>query len=454
MIDRPPAPAGATPARTAAQRAAGVHPEPVIEVAGLGKCYHVYDRPIDRFKQAVLRGRRLHREFWALRGVSLTLRPGEALGIIGRNGSGKSTLLQVLAGTLAPTEGRVTVRGKVAALLELGAGFNKEFTGRENVYIAGALRGLSRAEIDTHFPDIVAFADIGDFVDQPVKTYSSGMYVRLAFAVSAHVRPEVLVIDEALAVGDVFFQQKCHRFMADRLRDTTRIVVSHDLRAVASLCERVIVLDHGRMVFEGQPREAIAFYTGLVHRQHFGASSPSPLQGTLTGPNSPGVQAPAEIDWVELRDPHSTGPITLERVALTDPSGRAVGVLKPGDSYLCFYMVHAREPLDALIFGVMVNDRLGTPICGDNTVSLEDGLVTLPSPGRYVVRLEYRWPELQPGDYTATFGVGRGTDALHHDVLSWAQNAVAIRAISPSRPVHGVFNNPVRGLEVTPVEPA
>ncbi len=420
-----------------------------IRVDGLGKCYHIYTKPIDRLRQALARGtKRYYREFWALRDVSVTLRKGEALGIIGRNGSGKSTLLQIIAGTLAPTEGRVEVDGEVAALLELGAGFSREFTGRENVYMAGAIRGLSRARIDELFPAIVEFADIGDFIDQPVKTYSSGMYVRLAFAVSAHVLPDILIVDEALAVGDVFFQQKCHRFMAERLKGSTRILVSHDLRAIANHCERVIVIDRGRVVHEGAPREAIACYTSLIHRDHFGASSPIPSQGALTGPNRP--TAAEEIQWVDLEN-ESSGPVSIERVAITDRAGRPAPVLKPGDRFSCHYVVRAAERADRLIFGVMIQDRFGNRICGDNSVSLPQGPVTLPGAGRYAVRLDYVWPDLQPGDYTATFGVGRGEHAHHHDVLSWAHNAVAIRAISPNRPIHGLFTNPLLSMEVTPL---
>ena len=176
----------------------------VIEAREIGKCYHIYERPQDRLKQMLWRGRRrFYREFWALREVSFTVRRGETVGVIGRNGSGKSTLLKMLCGTLAPTTGTLAVRGRVAALLELGTGFNPEFTGRENVYLNAAILGLDDAEIEHYLPEILAFADIGEFIDQPVKTYSSGMAVRLAFAVAAHVRADILVIDEALAVGDV-----------------------------------------------------------------------------------------------------------------------------------------------------------------------------------------------------------------------------------------------------------
>lgn len=222
--------------------------EPVIRVQQLGKCYQIYDRPQDRLKQSLWRGKRqFYREFWALRDISFEVGRGETVGVIGRNGSGKSTLLQLVAGTLSPTAGSVAVRGRVAALLELGSGFNPEFTGRENVVLNATILGLSREEIDARFDSIVAFADIGDFIDQPVKIYSSGMVLRLAFAVSVSVDPDILIVDEALAVGDLAFQYKCMDRL-DRLTKsgTTLLFVSHDIHAVKAFCSRVIYLSQGR----------------------------------------------------------------------------------------------------------------------------------------------------------------------------------------------------------------
>ena len=202
----------------------------VIRIEQAGKCYHMYDKPQDRLKQALLRWNRTYfREFWAVRGVSLEMQRGEAVGIVGRNGSGKSTLLQMIAGTLAPTEGRVQVAGRIAALLELGSGFNPEFTGRENVYLNGTILGLSTREIDERFDAIAGFADIGTFIDQPVKTYSSGMMVRLAFAVQVQVSPDILIVDEALAVGDALFQKRCFQRLEElRSQGVTLLFVSHD----------------------------------------------------------------------------------------------------------------------------------------------------------------------------------------------------------------------------------
>lgn len=211
---------------------------------GLGKCYQIYDKPHDRLLQMVCRGhKQYYREFWAVRDISFTVRKGETVGIVGRNGSGKSTLLQMICGTLSPTLGNIDVNGKVAALLELGAGFNPEFTGRENVYMASALYGLNKTQVDKRFKDIEAFADIGEHIEQPVKSYSSGMFVRLAFAVIANVDADILVIDEALAVGDVFFQQKCMRFLRMFQENSgTVLFVSHDMGSVLSLCDKAVLL--------------------------------------------------------------------------------------------------------------------------------------------------------------------------------------------------------------------
>ncbi len=236
--------------------------EVAIRVQNLSKCYQIYDRPQDRLKQSLWRGRkRFYREFWALRDVSFEVGKGETVGIIGRNGSGKSTLLQLIVGTLNPTEGGVKTDGRVAALLELGSGFNPDFTGRENVYMNGAILGLSREDIDTRFEAIAAFADIGDFIDQPVKTYSSGMMVRLAFSVSINVDPNILIVDEALAVGDMGFQIKCMEQL-DRLTKSgiTMLFVSHDIGTIKAFCSRVIYLVDGRMKAFGSASDMVELY--------------------------------------------------------------------------------------------------------------------------------------------------------------------------------------------------
>lgn len=251
--------------------------EIAIKVENLSKCYQIYDQPRDRLKQFVLpRLQRLaaqpqkqyFREFWALKDVSFDVKKGETVGIIGRNGSGKSTLLQIITGTLAPTSGSVTTKGRIAALLELGSGFNPEFTGRENIYLNGALLGFSTAQINDKFDAIAAFADIGEHLDQPVKTYSSGMLVRLAFAVQVQVEPEILIVDEALAVGDALFQKRCFQRIEKLVSDgTTVLFVSHDQESVRTLTSRALLLNKGRSVEWGLSSEVVLSYRKLLHAE-------------------------------------------------------------------------------------------------------------------------------------------------------------------------------------------
>jgi lipopolysaccharide transport system ATP-binding protein len=249
--------------------------EIAIKVEGLGKCYQIYDQPHDRLKQFVLPRlqqlvsqpqRKYHREFWALKDVSFDVKKGETVGIIGRNGSGKSTLLQIITGTLTPTFGTVTTKGRIAALLELGSGFNSDFTGRENVYLNGALLGFSTAQIDEKFDAIASFADIGEHLDQPVKTYSSGMLVRLAFAVQVQVEPEILIVDEALAVGDALFQKRCFQRIEKLVSDgTTVLFVSHDQESIRTLTNRALLLNKGRPIEWGLSSEVVLKYRQLLH---------------------------------------------------------------------------------------------------------------------------------------------------------------------------------------------
>ena len=251
--------------------------EIAIRVKNLSKCYQVYDRPNDRLKQSFyprlqrIVGRhpkQYYHEFWALQGISFEVQRGDALGIIGRNGSGKSTLLQIICGTLAPTAGEVVLDGRVAALLELGSGFNPEFTGRENVYLNASILGLTKDEIDSRFEAITAFADIGDFIDQPVKTYSSGMFVRLAFAVVVHVDADILIVDEALSVGDAFFTQKCMTKIKElRNSGITLLFVSHDSNAVKALCSKALLLDKGGISFMGNTNSVVDHYYGAVAQE-------------------------------------------------------------------------------------------------------------------------------------------------------------------------------------------
>ncbi|MCA9279799.1 MAG: ABC transporter ATP-binding protein [Phycisphaeraceae bacterium] len=432
-------------------QSASAQREIAIRVQGVSKCYHVYTKPVDRLKQAIYRWKKqCYKEFWALHEVDLTLYRGQTLGIIGRNGAGKSTLLQIICGTLRPTTGSVEVHGKISALLELGSGFNKDFTGRENVYLAGAIRGLSRKQIDSLLDSILSFADIGSFIDQPLHTYSSGMVVRLAFAVAAHVEPDILVVDEALSVGDIFFQQKCARYMRDKLANTTKLLVSHDLGSIAQHCDRAVVLSRGRLAFEGTPKDAIAYYTKIVHSEQRADSEATQQFTTNQDQFHRANSTQASLPWVPVTDEKrgGVGKARITRVAVTNFDLTPIGVLQPGDGYICHAEFETDEAMDQLIFGTLLQDRFGNAVCGDNTCSLEDPVTSVGCAGRHQVSLEFRWPEIRQGAYTLTFGIGQGDHPLYHDIQCWAHNVVEIKSASPRIAIHGLFNNHIRSMEV------
>ncbi len=299
-----------------------------IRVDGVAKRYRIFARPFDRllFQMFGLRETRCE-PFDALHELSFAVRPGETLGLIGRNGAGKSTLLQIICGTLTPSTGNVAVNGRVAALLELGAGFNPEFTGRENVYMNAAIYGLDRAEIDRALPSILEFAEIGDFIDRPVKTYSSGMFVRLAFAVIAHVRADILIIDEALAVGDVYFTQKCMRFLKRFKESGTLVFVSHDVNSVINLCDRAIWLDRGRIARQGPAKEVCEAYLGSFYPDGDVGDNAAGANVALRRGSEEFGTGCARIETVELLD---DGPAAQPAVggaarAIADPVPREYG---------------------------------------------------------------------------------------------------------------------------------
>jgi lipopolysaccharide transport system ATP-binding protein len=387
-----------------------------ISVRDVGKMYRIYDRPADRLKQMLLwrLGRSYGQEFWALRDVSFTVRRGETVGIIGRNGSGKSTLLQIIAGTLAPTLGEVAVRGRVAALLELGSGFNPEFTGRENVYLNGTILGLSREEMDARFDEIAAFAEIGPFIDQPVKLYSSGMLVRLAFAVQACVDPDILIVDEALAVGDVFFQQKCYRRL-EQLRDrgTAVLFVSHALGDVREYCQQALLLNRGEVLFHGSAYDAVSHYMLLDQRGREAA----PPAGALSAPPEP-HEPWQDADEDQLGWPRdeafipighlaqvSNGAANCARVALCDAAGRPAQLFEQGDTLSIFYEFEVHEPLATPVGGMSLENRQGLVVHGKNSFQYEGRLPASIATGdrvrfRHDVRLN-----LAAGEYTLEVGL-------------------------------------------------
>jgi ABC-type polysaccharide/polyol phosphate transport system ATPase subunit len=431
----------------------------VLDVVNVTKTYRLYQRNLDRLREVFNPfSRQYHQPFHALRDISFQVKKGESLGIIGRNGSGKSTLLQILCSIIRPTAGKLEVKGRVSALLELGAGFNPEFTGRENVYMNGSILGFSTEEIDGKIDEIAAFAEIGDFIDQPVKMYSSGMYVRLAFATAISVDPELLVVDEALAVGDIFFQQKCIRHMKEVMANCTIIFVTHDMHIVTNLCERVIVLDGGKKIFEGSPLDGVSRYTKLIHSEsrrqqsdnsgnhlHSGSKNIDTVKSAIDKENG-------RERWKVVPEASKGGAngIDIVKVRAIGEDFCAKQTVEPGETIIVQMMVETADPLDKLIFGYTVKDRIGNAIFGENTCSSLNKDLWLDS-GRHIVELRFNWPEIYPDTYTFTFGVGQGDDPFVHVVHCWAHNILSIVALNHGQGVHGIFNNKISACTIEPI---
>lgn len=439
--------------------------EIAIRVENVGKCYHIYNRPFDRLKQFFLPGlRRLlgrghadyHREFWALRDVSFTVRRGETVGIVGRNGAGKSTLLQLICGTLTPSCGTLETNGRIAALLELGSGFNPDFTGRENVYLNATVLGLSAQEVQERFAAIVAFADIGLFIDQSVKTYSSGMMVRLAFAVIAHVDADILVVDEALSVGDVFFQQKCQRFLQGfQARGGTILFVSHDTGAVTALCNTAILLsrEQTNTCQRGPTEDICRIYLNELYQERAtpqAADTPRPAPDIrLEARCYDGVAQTENLFNLSGFRPDSesfgVGGAQIRDVWFQDEHGRRVSEMLGGAEICLCMQVEALVRVDAPAFGFMIKDRLGQYIFaeGTNAPFKPHGLVLLPGE-RVTVAFSFTMPILIQGEYALNVAVAQGDDHDHFQ-HHWIHDAMIIRALK-SRLVHGIAG--VQKLEI------
>lgn len=429
-------------------------PDIAISVNDLCKQYFLYRRPVHRiFETFHPLGRSFHTSFSALSNVNFQVERGESIGIIGRNGSGKSTLLQIICGNLQATGGNVEVKGRISALLELGAGFNPEFTGRENVYLSTAILGLSRKETDIRFGQIAGFAEIGDFIDRPVKTYSSGMYIRLAFATAISVDPEILIIDEALAVGDIFFQQKCMEHMKKMMKGCTIMLVSHDMHSITNMCNRVVVLDKGRIVYEGTPPQGVAKYTKILHSEKLVKKDDS-----IPQPDVPPEVCAAAHDimtdfdqWftVNNEDRGGAGEVDILRASITK-DGLPVATVQKSDEISVRLLVHSLTAKERMIFGYTVRDRIGNAIFGENSLCLNHTFLSL-TQGYSIAEYSFLWPEVYPDEYTLTVGIGEGTHPLAHTVQCWAHNIVSFSAITPETAVHGMFNNKLENITVVPV---
>lgn len=424
---------------------------PAISAKNLGKCYRIYQKPVDRLKQALWRGRkRFFQEFWALRHAEFTIYPGETVGIIGANGSGKSTLLQLICDILPPTEGELEVNGRVAALLELGAGFNPEFSGRENVMLNGAIMGLSQAEMDACYDDIVAFANIGDFIDRPVKTYSSGMYVRLAFATAINVSPDILVVDEALSVGDIRFQQKCMARIRKFCETGTVIFVSHDMAAITELCTRALWIEGGEIRMDGKPKAVVEKYVEFMYQDGITEClalevPPDTEAASVAAPEIDKGFLPVPTDAPQFGDRRAV----IEKVRLSG-NGAGMGVIHSGKPCDISVLLVGHRDIERPIFGFYIKDRLGREIIGDNTALIGHNIPPLKQGGRYLLTIAIdRWPNLQSGDYTLSIAIADGT-MEEHVQCHWLNDVIAFKSIAvrPSTALFSVLDTSVRFSEL------
>ncbi|OON60754.1 sugar ABC transporter ATP-binding protein [Massilia sp. KIM] len=390
-----------------------------ISVQGLGKAYKLYPTRWSRLAEWMLPflGQR-HSLKWVLRDISFQVAPGEAVGLIGINGAGKSTLLKLITGTTQPTTGQVWMEGRVAALLELGMGFHPDFTGRQNAYMAGQLLGMTVDEITALMPEIEAFAEIGDYMDQPVRVYSSGMQMRVAFSVATARRPDILIVDEALSVGDAYFQHKSfERIRQFRKAGTTLLLVSHDKQAIQSVCDRAILLDGGRLAMEGKPEAIMDYYNALIAERE----------------NEKGATVrQAEAEGGKTQTVSGTGEASVADIALLDADGNRVEVVDVGSPVTLEVRVDVKAPIPRMVLGYMIKDRLGQPMYGTNT-HLKDLPLENVAPGEQVV-YRFAFPmNLGPGSYSvATAIVSTDTHLVNN--YEWRDLALVFTVMNMRRP--------------------
>lgn len=382
--------------------------EIAISLKNVSKCYKRYIRPVDRLKELLLPRKSHAQNFWALQDINMEVKQGETLGVIGQNGSGKSTLLQIIAGTLTPTTGEVRVNGRVSALLELGSGFNPEFTGRQNVFFNGRILGLSKEEIEDKFAQIAAFAEIGDFIEQPVKTYSSGMFVRLAFAVAVSVNPEILIVDEALSVGDIYFQQKCF----ERIRDlkslgTTLLFVSHDPTSVYKLCSRALLMESGKLVLTDKPRQVIDLYQAKLlkkrdtHSDKVEIHEQQEYNASLSAKNDSSTKN--NLAEVVINQPEAS----IRSLKLLNERGQEIESIVSEHLLQLSIILLFSESFEDPHVGFKIRDRTGSVIFETNTLCMGQKIGEVVKDTLVEIRFNFNVPLLE-GEYTITVGVADG----------------------------------------------
>ena len=387
-----------------------------ITVSNLGKAYKQYPTRWSRLAEWLIPGHKArHSLKWVLQGINFTVSPGEAVGIIGINGAGKSTLLKMITGTTQPTTGSVTITGRVAALLELGMGFHPDFTGRQNAFMAGQLLGYSVEEIADLMPEIEAFAEIGEYIDQPVRVYSSGMQMRLAFSVATAQRPDVLIVDEALSVGDAYFQHKSFdRIREFRKQGTTLLLVSHDKGAIQSICDRAILLNAGRLAMEGEPEAVMDYYNAL-----------------LADHQNQTVKQEVRIDG-KVQTVSGTGEARVISVTLTNEAGQPIEVVDVGQAVCLCVEVEVLTALDRLVLGYGIKDRLGQVVYGTNTDLKKQPLLDVSAGARHVFRVAFP-ANLGPGTYSVQTALV-STDTHLVNNYEWRDLALVFNVINVNKP--------------------
>jgi lipopolysaccharide transport system ATP-binding protein len=415
-----------------------------VRIQNVSKSYPIYGRPLDRLKEMLTANRvSFHSDFWALREVSLEIERGTTYALIGENGSGKSTLLQLIAGILQPSSGEVEVNGRVSALLELGSGFNPEFTGRENVFLSGQILGIPREEMEQAYPAITDFAEIGDFIHQPVKTYSSGMLVRLAFAVAISVKPDIFIVDEALAVGDIYFRQRCMRkFHELKRQGVTIIFVSHSASDIKSLAEEVAWLDHGRLVEIGAPDRVVAKYLAAMvskdsqYREHHLA----PAEGA-EGHAAEAMEAPEIVQGIPNVDHRfGNGDAEILGIAVLNEDFAPIAMLPREGTIIVRISIRARRDVPQPIVGVLIRNHLGVDLTGTNTALEELTMTPLRAGDVQTFDFRLELPELYPAHFSFTPGISNGTLETY-EVCDFIDNALALPA-EKGRAVYGYMHLP------------
>lgn len=413
--------------------------EKAISVTNVTKIYKLYDKPIDRLKEALsVTHKNYHRDFYALNGISFDVEKGQVVGIIGTNGSGKSTILKIITGVLTPTTGELKVNGVISALLELGAGFNMDYTGIENIYMNGTMMGFSKKEMDQKLQDILSFADIGDFVYQPVKTYSSGMFVRLAFALAINVEPEILIVDEALSVGDVFFQAKCYRRMEEiRQSGTTILMVTHDMGAIIKYCDRVVVLNKGNFVAEGEPGKMVDLYKKILANQmdalgeeleELRTDALSDFSGEQAVPRSQRHQGlmKEKLTLNPNRTEYGDKKAEIVDFGLLDERGNVTNLLLKGEYFTIRERIHFQTEIGTPIFTYTIKDKRGADLTGTNTMYEASDVKAVKKGDEYEVEFKQKMT-LQGGEYLLSMsctGFENGEHVVYHRLYDIANITV------------------------------